>query len=145
MAQKHQKKEQVRATRQSISAIDLTMLPTRELVNLRRKIDDILLCVQPEIGALDVVMDYDIVLRSADGVVGRNQGSVRMNHLLSQRLLGAAPSRLETEFKNNVFEPVNAMAYDLFDNNNPTARSLGLIRTAHPAGELPAPGDDGQL
>lgn len=125
------KQQKTKQPQQSVNIcdIDLTQLPLQDLVALRQKIDDLLKSGERPLGVHDVVLEYDVKLRTAEGLVSENIGDVRLNSMMSPRLLGSAPARLETVFKQNVFDPINAAAYDLFDVFNPTSRNLESITT----------------
>lgn len=111
------------------SEIDLSQLTISQLRSLKTEVDAMLAPDIPELGMRDVVLEYSVRLRTKDGVFCENTGSSRMNSLLNLRLLAEAPSRLEHEFMQQVYGPLKADAYELFDINNPTQHSLDPIST----------------
>lgn len=114
-------------TSNSISVTDLSL---QELLDLKKQVDAALTVDVPELGNTDVILEYAVRIRTKDGAVVNNTGSVRMNALMSPRLLAEAPRRFETEFRQNVYSPVNAGLYDLLDQYNPTDESTTALRTA---------------
>lgn len=113
----------------SISEIDLSQVPVVELVKLKEKVDFLLTKDAHNIGDNDLLLEYVIRLRTKDGVMSRNEGAHRLNAILHPRLLSDAPSRFETAFMQNIFSPVNADAYDLFDSASNTNNPLSYIRS----------------
>ena len=107
----------------TISEIDLSQIPVAELVNFLLSKD------AHNIGDNDLVLEYTVKLRTKNGVVSDNEGVHRLNAILHPRLLSDAPSRFETAFMQNIFAPVNADAYDLFDSSTNTNNPLSYIRS----------------
>lgn len=127
-------------TRLNISEIDLTQLTVTELASLKNKIEEHLAACLFPVGKHDVVLDYSITLRTSNGTVCENKGSSVLGSILHPRLLADAPRRFETTFMENVFTPVNAEAFDLFDGPaNFTGNSLEPINS-HVTNFNPAPG-----
>lgn len=126
----------------TISEIDLSQVPVAELCALRDKIDALLSRDMQRIGDNDLVLDYAVKLITKDGVISRNEGVHRLNAILHPRLLSEAPGRFETAFIQNVFSPVNADAYDLFDSSSNIDSPLAYIKsqTAGAAPNLALPG-----
>lgn len=113
----------------TISEIDLSKVPVSELVKLKEQVDFLLTKDAHNIGDNDLVLEYTVKLRTKDGVVSDNEGVHRLNAILHPRLLSDAPSRFETAFMQNIFAPVNADAYDLFDSASNTNNPLSYIRS----------------
>lgn len=113
----------------NISEIDLSQVPVAVLTDLRSQIDLLLTKDAHNIGENDIVLEYNVRLRTKDGVISTNEGTHRMNAILHPRLLSDAPGRFETAFLQNVFSPVNADAYDLFDSSNSTNNPLSYIKS----------------
>lgn len=113
----------------TISEIDLSQIPVAELVKLKEKVDFLLSKDAHSIGDNDLVLEYTVKLRTKNGIVSDNEGVHRLNAILHPRLLSDAPSRFETAFMQNIFAPVNADAYDLFDSSTNTNNPLSYIRS----------------
>lgn len=113
----------------NISEIDLSQVPVATLADLKSQIDFLLTKDAHNIGENDIVMEYSVRLRTKDGVISVNEGTHRLNAILHPRLLSEAPGRFETAFLQNVFSPVNADAYDLFDSSNNTNNPLAYIKS----------------
>lgn len=116
----------------STSEIDLTQLTPRDLVTLRARIDEALVQCLPTPGKYDIVLDYNLRLRTSEGIVTTHEGSAKLASVLHPRMLPDAPRRFEQEFMQNLYAPINAEAFDLFDNYNPTSNSLEPIFTHVP-------------
>ena len=114
----------------------MTDLSADELWKLRDAIDAILAGGDSRVGDHDIVLEYRIRLLTSSGVSSVNDGTIPMKSILHPRLLAEAPSRFENVFIQNVFTPVNADAYDLFENSNQTGNSLSSIKT-HIASSAP--------
>jgi hypothetical protein len=114
----------------NISEIDLTQLTVTELASLKARIDEqIEACLFP-VGKHDIVLDYSVKLRTQAGIVCENKGSAVLGSVLHPRLLADAPRRFESTFMENVFTPVNAEAFELFDGPaNLSGNSLESINT----------------
>ena len=113
----------------TISEIDLSQVPVADLVKLKEQVDFLLSKDAHNIGDNDLVLEYTVKLRTKNGVVSDNEGVHRLNAILHPRLLSDAPSRFETAFMQNIFAPVNADAYDLFDSSTNTNNPLSYIRS----------------
>lgn len=129
--QNPQEEKQTQQSRQdlNISEIDLSQVPVAELIELKDKIDLLLSRNSQRIGDNDLVLEYTVKLRTKDGIISNNEGVHRLNAILHPRLLSDAPSRFETEFIQNVFTPVNADAYDLFDTSSGSNNPLSSIKS----------------
>lgn len=113
----------------NISEIDLSQIATSDLWELKDKIDFLLSKDSQRIGDNDIVLEYSVRLRTKEGVVSNNEGVHRLNAILHPRLLSDAPGRFETEFIQNVFAPINADAYDLFDSASDSDNPLSSIKS----------------
>lgn len=113
----------------NISEIDLSQVPVADLIELKKKLDVLLSRDSRDIGANDLVLEYEVKLRTKDGVISNNAGTHRLNAILHQRLLSEAPSRFESAFMQNIFSPINADAYDLFDSSSTSSNPLSGIRS----------------
>ena len=100
----------------NISEIDLTQLTVTELAELKQRIAAILNNYAVLANKHDVVLEYDVRLRTQQGVICENEGSVKLGSILHPRLIADAPRRFETAFLENVYTPVHAEAFELFDN-----------------------------
>lgn len=123
---KAQKTSKSRSTNeQSTSSIDLTSLSLKELRRLKREIDSMLDPIDPEdLSENDLAVSYDVRLVTKEGVIYTNKGTSKLNAILNPRLMADSPGRFEQEFHNNIFSPVYAAAFDLFDKHNPTDTSM---------------------
>lgn len=118
----------------NICETDLRAIPMAELLNLKDRIDRILAEADfARMGQDDLLLEYDVKLLKKDGEGFRNSGSTRLNSILAKRLVAAAPGRLEEEFSNQVFGPVNAHLYDIIDERNPENGSMASARGMLPA------------
>ena len=72
----------------------------------------------------DLAVSYDVRLVTKEGVIYTNKGTSKLNAILNPRLMADSPGRFEQEFHNNIFSPVYAAAFDLFDKHNPTDTSM---------------------
>lgn len=124
----------------SISSIDLDQLSLQELVELKTAVDAALAVDIYALKAEDVVLDYSLKLRTADGVAGENSGTVRLNALLSPRMLSAAPQRFEQAVLSQVLEPITTEALSLIENANPTDLKLSSARAQLADPYVSAPG-----
>lgn len=113
----------------NISEIDLSQVPVADLIELKKKLDVLLSRDSRDIGVNDLVLEYEVKLRTKDGVISSNVGTHRLNAILHQRLLSEAPSRFESAFMQNIFSPINADAYDLFDSSSASTNPLSGIRS----------------
>lgn len=110
-------------------SIDLTTLPAHVLTSLKEKVSEALEQVyRGRIGDDDIVLHYDIKIRTKDGIVSDNCGDTKMNRVLSQRLIVDAPRRFESEFMHQVYEPTYADAMELFDTKSGKQNSLTNIK-----------------
>lgn len=110
---------------------DLTSLPVAALEKLRNAASSALqdgACGR--LGENDIVVEYDVRIRAGNGKAFSNSGLARMNRITAPRLLGDAPRRFETEFMQQVYEPVYADAMELFDTAAEGERSLSGMRQA---------------
>lgn len=132
MAKTKETTEQEKTLQDAISLIlqaDLSSLSLDAVEELRNKAADALQdAACGRLGEHDVVLEYSVRLRTARGEVSSNYGVTRMNKVLSPRLLGDAPRRFESEFMQQVYEPVYADAIDLMDSASRNPRSLGSIK-----------------
>lgn len=121
-------------TAPNISEIDLRALPVTDLLHLRDRIDEIL--AEPDtarMGDNDLLLEYDVRIRSKREVKCRNNGSSRLNGILGPRMIAMAPGRLEAEFESQVFSPLNADMYDLLEDHNSTGNRLRQASSMMPA------------
>lgn len=99
----------------NISEIDLTQLTVTELAALKQRINDTLsACLLPA-NKHDIVLEYNVKLRTHEKTICENEGSIKLGSILHPRLIADAPRRFETAFLENVYTPVNAEAFELFD------------------------------
>jgi hypothetical protein len=79
--------------------------------------------------AHDVVLEYNIVLKSADGIVSKNRGHMQLNKLMHPRLITTAPGRVEQVCRQHILTPLNADLFDKLDSVSPQPdRSLHAIQ-----------------
>lgn len=134
MAKTKETTEQEKTLQDAVSTLlqgDLTSLSLDALDELRNKVVDALQdAACGRLGDQDLILEYSVRLRTAKGEVSVNNGLSRMNKVLSPRLIGDAPRRFETEFLQQVYEPVYADAIDLMDSVSRNPRSLGSIKQA---------------
>lgn len=121
------------------SKIDLSSLTLRDLIALRDQVDAALADVYSlSLAQDDVLLEYNIKLKTKDGTVGSNNGNIQMNKLLHPRLLGDSPARFQQQFAQQVYAPVNAALFDLLDKHNPTENTIYALD--QPEGYGPPPG-----
>lgn len=113
----------------NILETDLSQLTVEQLRQLKLKVDEALSPDIPSLKDTDIVLEYSVRIRTSKGIACENVGASRMNSILNLRLLAEAPSRLENEFMQQVYGPINADAFDLFDANNPTLNSIEPVHT----------------
>lgn len=141
--QRTRKKEPVpKQERSTITREDLLALNARELRRVHQLVTELVRDGETDdLNKDDVVLAYEVRLLTKDGVVYTNKGKSPLNSIMNSRLLPEAPGRLHTEFMHNVFSPVYAAALDLFDESNPTQKSIHLLEDEHD-NDLSLPGDD---
>lgn len=111
------------------SRIDLNNLTLRELIALRDQVDAALADIYSlTIRDDDAVLEYNVSLRTHNGLVSRNAGSIQMNKLFHPRLIAESPERFEQQFTQQVYAPMSAALYDLLDECNPTEHSIHHAR-----------------
>lgn len=116
------------------SRIDLRSLRVEELLSLKESIEGILAEADTSrMRDTDLLLEYDIRIRTKDGVCCSNSGSSRLNGILGPRAISSAPGRLEAEFENQVFGPINSDLYDLIESHNPNEGSILTARGMLPA------------
>lgn len=121
-------------TAPNISEIDLRAIPVTDLLCLRDRIDEIL--AEPDtarMGENDLLLEYDVKIRSRREIKCRNNGSSRLNGILGPRMIAMAPGRLEAEFESQVFSPLNADMYDLLEDHNNTCNKIRQASSMMPA------------
>lgn len=125
------------------SRTDLSNLTLRDLIALRGQVDAALADIYSlSMTQDDVLLEYNIKLKTKDGTVSENIGNVQMNKLLHPRLLGDSPSRFQQQFAQQVYAPVNAALFDLLDKHNTTDNDIyALDHEYGPSAGLPAPID----
>lgn len=122
----------------TITSTDLRTLSFRELKALYKEAGELLREGEGEdLNSEDVVVEYEVRLVTKDGEVYSNKGRSQLNAILNPRLLADAPRRFELDFHHNVFSPVYAAAFELFDAHNPTQNSTHLL-TNGDTDDLPA-------
>lgn len=102
----------------------------RELMALKDRVDGAIAnLTAPVIDEYDVVLDYSVTLKSSDGVISKNRGSMQLNKLLHPRLITTAPGRVEQVCRQHVLTPLNADLFDKLDSASPQPdRSLHAIQ-----------------
>lgn len=144
---KNPQKRQASTTRPperlSITKDVLLSLNARELRRVHQQVLEILREGETDdLNQDDMVLDYEVRILTKDGVAYVNKGKSPMNSILHQRLIPEAPGRFQTEFMHNVYSPVHAAAFELFDAHNPTQNSVHLLENDQ-SSEIPGlPGDD---
>lgn len=125
------------------SRTDLSNLTLRDLIALRGQVDAALADIYSlSMTQDDVLLEYNIKLKTKDGTVSENIGNVQMNKLLHPRLLGDSPARFQQQFAQQVYAPVNAALFDLLDKHNPTTNDIyALDQDGYGPAGLPAPID----
>ena len=127
------------------SRIDLSNLTLRDLIALRGQVDAALADIYSlSMTQDDVLLEYNIKLKTKDGTVSENIGNVQMNKLLHPRLLGDSPARFQQQFAQQVYAPVNAALFDLLDKHNTTDNDIYALDQPEgygPSAGLPAPID----
>lgn len=129
-----------RKQRSNVSEIDLDSLSLQDLVVLKREVDARLAIDIYPMAKEDVVLDYSLKLRSHEGVVGENHGSMRLPGLLNFRALAQAPQAFESSFLTQVFNPINNDAIALIESANYTGNRLSSARAQLVDDFNPAPG-----
>lgn len=124
-----QQNNQIMSSDYSISEIDLTNQPVHVLLALKDKVESQLSKVNSfKLKDSDLVLEYQVKLRSKDGIIAVNEGSSRLNSIMNKRLIVEAPRRFEAEFQHQIFEPVYAEAMALFDESSLNENSLENIK-----------------
>lgn len=102
----------------------------RELLALKDRVDGAIAnLTTPIIEEHDVVLEYNITLKYADGIISKNRGSMQLNKLLHPRLITTAPGRVEQVCRQHVLAPLNADLFDKLDSVSPQPdRSLHAIQ-----------------
>lgn len=102
----------------------------RELLALKDRVDGAIAnLTTPVIEEHDVVLEYNVTLKYADGIISKNRGSMQLNKLLHPRLITTAPGRVEQVCRQHVLAPLNADLFDKLDSVSPQPdRSLHAIQ-----------------
>lgn len=102
----------------------------RELLALKDRVDGAIAnLTTPVIEEHDVVLEYSVTLKYADGIISKNRGSMQLNKLLHPRLITTAPGRVEQVCRQHVLAPQNADLFDKLDSVSPQPdRSLHAIQ-----------------
>ena len=102
----------------------------RELLALKDRVDGAIAnLTTPVIEEHDVVLEYSVTLKYADGIISKNRGSMQLNKLLHPRLITTAPGRVEQVCRQHVLAPLNADLFDKLDSVSPQPdRSLHAIQ-----------------
>lgn len=102
----------------------------RELMALKDRVDGAIAnLTTPIIEEHDVVLEYNVTLKYADGIISKNRGSMQLNKLLHPRLITTAPGRVEQVCRQHVLAPLNADLFDKLDSVSPQPdRSLHAIQ-----------------
>lgn len=102
----------------------------RELLALKDRVDGAIAnLTTPIIEEHDVVLEYSVTLKYADGIISKNRGSMQLNKLLHPRLITTAPGRVEQVCRQHVLAPLNADLFDKLDSVSPQPdRSLHAIQ-----------------
>lgn len=102
----------------------------RELLALKDRVDGAIAnLTTPIIEEHDVVLEYNVTLKYADGIISKNRGSMQLNKLLHPRLITTAPGRVEQVCRQHVLAPLNADLFDKLDSVSPQPdRSLHAIQ-----------------
>lgn len=117
---------------------DVSSLGFLDLIKLKKQIDTTLAEASlVNLDDEDIILEYNIRLRTTDGVVSENNGNIRMNKLLHPRLIATAPSRFEQEFSQQIYEPINAALYDLLEEKNTTKNSIYALKQTTINNEIP--------
>lgn len=120
-----------RASREqrTITPTDLRTLSFRELKALYKEAGALLREGEgDDLNSDDVVVEYEVRIVTKSGEAYTNKGKSQLNAILNPRLLADAPRRFELDFHHNVFSPVYAAAFSLFDQHNPTQNSTRLLQ-----------------